>query len=149
LDRLHAQLPFKILGINHIGIAAKSPQDSSVFFESILGLQNLGSEHVKEQQTLTTMFASSHSLTGARLEILEDQSSDAQGPIAKFLEKKGGGIHHIALQVDHIDAAIQHMLSMGVKMIDKTARQGAHKTKLAFVHPSATGGILIEFVEET
>ena len=65
------------------------------------------------------------------------------------MEKKGGGIHHIALQVDNVEEAIARMLEFDVEMIDKTPRGGAHKTKIAFVHPRSTGGILVELVEET
>lgn len=150
---------FKILGINHIGIAPKDPAASHRFFSQILGLADQGEELVKEQRTLTQMFRSSnvdgleHSNSiEPRLELLipADQPTDqTKSPIAVFLEKKGSGIHHIALQVDHVQNAIVWLKSQGVKMIDEVPRPGAHKTSIAFVHPSSTGGVLVELVEES
>lgn len=143
----------KILGINHLGMAAKDPEVARRFFTEILGLPFLGDELVKEQHTMTTMINSAHptdSTTGpqTRLELLRPEPSD-QGPIAAFLGKKGGGIHHIAFTVASIEDTLAFLKEKGVKMIDTEPRQGAHKTRIAFVHPHATGGFLVEFVEET
>lgn len=139
----------KVLGINHIGIAAKDPQRASWFFKEVLGLPFMGEELVKAQKTNTLMFASSQgdNKVLSRMEILENEQGE-EGPIKKYLDKKGGGIHHIALQVDDVEAAIAHMKSFDIEMIDETPRSGAHQTTIAFVHPRATGGILIELVQE-
>jgi methylmalonyl-CoA/ethylmalonyl-CoA epimerase len=71
-----------------------------------------------------------------------------EGAIGKFLEKKGSGVHHVALAVDDVARAVEHLISLGVKMIDETPRRGAHDTRIAFVHPEATGGLLVELVQE-
>jgi methylmalonyl-CoA/ethylmalonyl-CoA epimerase len=141
----------KILGINHIGLAAADPQKARWFLKEVLGLPFEGEELVITQKTNTVMFATAHenSVKGhSRLEILENPAGE-DGPIAKYLEKKGGGIHHLALTVADIDAAIAHLKKLGVQMIDETPRNGAHHTRIAFVHPKATGGILVELVGES
>lgn len=141
----------KILGINHLGIAAKDPTQAKKFFHEVLGLPHLGDEIVAEQKTNTMMIESVTPETTAgrpgRLEILEPTDNDS--PISKYLEKRGGGIHHIALTVDSIEETIEHLLAHDVQMIDTKPRNGAHKTRIAFVHPRATGGVLVEFVEES
>ena len=138
----------KILGVNHIGIATKRSGDTKNFFEAILNLENKGQEDVLDQKTRTLFFSSSHvSDQIPRLELLEDLAS-GEGPIGKFIDKKGGGIHHIALQVDDVKKAIDELLAQGVQMVDQEPRRGAHQTKVAFVHPKATGGLLVELVEE-
>src|SRR5690606_21975912 len=120
------------------------------FFTQILGVADLGDELVKDQQTLTIMMrsATTDSCLEPRLEILAPESP-GQGPIAKFLDKRGSGIHHIALAVDSVEAAVKHLLSLGVRMIDESPRSGAHGTRIAFVHPESTGGLLVELVEES
>jgi len=143
----------EIIGISHLGIATKNPQATKSFFQDVLCLPFLGEELVEAQKTNTYMFESSmqttsQSAASARLEVLENQLGE-QGPIAKFVEAKGGGIHHLALQVKNIEAAIKHMLSHNIQMIDSTPRDGAHNSRIAFVHPKSTGGILIELVEES
>jgi len=142
-------MEFKVLGINHIGLAPKDPAKLKQFFTVLLGLEDLGSELVSEQKTLTHMFRSAHinSTIEPRLESLQP-SPEGDGPIAQFLAKRGSGVHHIALAVSNVDAAIRHLLSKNIRMIDQQARTGAHKTKIAFVHPESTGGILVELVEE-
>ena len=139
----------KILGINHIGLAVQDSAKARWFLKDVLGLPFEGEELVVSQKTNTVMFATAHTaeLKPSRLEILENQPGQ-QGPIAQFLEKKGGGIHHLALTVASIDAALSHLKSLGVQMIDETPREGAHHTRIAFVHPKATGGILVELVEQ-
>lgn len=137
----------KILGINHIGIAPKDAAKASWFFQTVMGLEHLGDEAVISQKTNTLMFTSgSETTSSARLELLEPMGS---GPIQKFLDTRGSGVHHIALTVDSIDRAIEHMLDHKVEMIDETPRGGAHNTRIAFVHPRATGGFLVELVEQT
>ena len=140
----------KILGVNHIGMAAKDAQQARWFFAEVLGLPFLGDELVKEQKTLTSMFGASGlaEVKTPRLEILQQAEGEDQGPIKAYLEKKGGGIHHIALTVEDIEAALDHLKAHQVKLIDSTPRPGAHKTRIAFVHPHATGGFLVELVQE-
>ena len=143
--------PFKALGINHLGLAPKDVAKARWFFGQVLGLPFFGEELVKTQQTNTIMFGSTSSggpaPDAARLEILENESG-AEGPIAKFLEKKGSGIHHVAISVTDVSAAIAHCIANGVRMIDLSPRPGAHKTSIAFIHPESTGGLLVELVQE-
>ena len=141
---------FSILGINHVGLAPKDPEKCRWFFCDVLGLKSLGEELVKPQKTMTLMIASSQKGGGgeARLESLSPESGTEDSPIAKFLAKKGAGIHHLALSVDNVAAAIAGLVEAGVEMVDAVPRIGAHQTSIAFVHPNSTGGILVELVEE-
>lgn len=138
----------RIMGISHIGIASKDPRKTAEFFDKILSLPLVGEELVLQQKTNTIMFesASGEALSQPRLEVLEPHNNS--GPVQGFIEKKGGGIHHIALQVECVQSAIDHMLKHSIEMVDESPREGAHQTKVAFVHPRATGGVLIELVEE-
>jgi len=141
---------FTVIGVNHLGLAAKDPAKCRWFLKDVLGLQHLGDELVTPQKTMTGMFsAQAMPRFQARLEIVSPQEGTTDGPISKYLEKKGGGIHHVAVTVSDIKAAIDHMKTMGVRMVDEAPRPGAHKTLIAFVHPDSTGGILIELVQET
>ena len=124
----------------------KIPKRPKRFFCDDLGLNFLGEEVVTEQQTNTLMFTAGVN-TDTRLENLIPVNNS--GPIASFLEKKGSGVHHIALQVDDVQAAIAYLLTKNVRMIDNAPRVGAHKTLIAFVHPESTGGVLIELVQES
>lgn len=140
----------KVLGINHLGLAAKDPQKARWFFETVLGLNFLGEQLVKEQKTLTQMLDSQTEVQTAqrpRLEILINEPNEL-GPIAKFIEARGGGIHHLALSVESIQDAIEHMKAHNVEMIDEIPREGAHNTLIAFIHPRSSGGLLIELVEQ-
>ncbi len=148
-----SQQSFRIFGVNHVGLAPKDPVKARWFFCDVLGIKDLGSELVASQQTNTIMLDPVDRSSGKaapryeRLEILEPQAG--QGPIAKFLDKKGYGIHHIALAVSDVAAAIAHCKQHGVKMVDEAPRPGAHHTLIAFVHPESTGGLLVELVQET
>lgn len=158
---------FRIIGINHLGLAPKDPSKARTFFTNVLGLGFLGEELVKEQMTNTVMIDSamtnsaptdSATATSAKiptgrpmLEILENETGPdgpKPGPIAKFLAKKGSGIHHVALQVDNLDAALAYMQANGIQMIDSTPRPGSHNTRIAFIHPESTGGLLVELVQQ-
>jgi methylmalonyl-CoA/ethylmalonyl-CoA epimerase len=140
----------RVKGINHLGLAAKDAVKCRWFLNEVLGLSHLGDELVSAQKTMTSMFASSHmNPVQTRLEIVSPEVGTTDGPISRYLEKKGGGIHHLAVTVENIEIAIEHMRTHGVKMIDETPRSGAHHTKIAFVHPESTGGILIELVQES
>jgi len=132
----------KILRINHLGIAPKAPEQAKKFLGTLLGLQNAGSEVVAEQKVNVTFFQAEKS----RLEILE--ATEPSSPITKFLEDRGGGIQHVALEVDDLRAWLDHLQKEGVQMIDTEPRRGAHNTLIAFVHPRSTGGILVELVQE-
>ena len=132
----------KIIRINHLGIAPKSPGQAKSFLNMILGLENVGEEIVAEQKVHVSFFQAEKS----RLEILE--ATESSSPVAKFVEERGGGIQHVALEVDDLQEWLVFLKSKGVQMIDSEPRAGAHNTQIAFVHPRATGGILIELVQE-
>jgi methylmalonyl-CoA/ethylmalonyl-CoA epimerase len=140
-----------VLGINHLGIAAKDPAKFKWFFGTVLGLDHIGFETVKEQKTVTNMYRSANHppLKEPRLELLEPMNNELESPIAKYLDKKGGGIHHIAFSVVDVLEAISIAKKHSVRMIDEVPRAGAHNTKIAFVHPESTGGVLVEFVQES
>lgn len=144
-----AKAEFKVLGVNHIGLAAKDPEKCRWFLSEALGIKHLGDELVAPQKTLTMMFASANERAAqTRLEIVTPQDGTTDGPISKYLEKKGGGIHHFAVTVSDITAALERMKALGVRMVDESPRPGAHHTLIAFVHPESTGGLLIELVQE-
>lgn len=141
---------FKVLGVNYLGLAAKDPAKCRWFLAEALGLKHLGDELVASQKTLTAMYeAPVMAAAQTRLEIVAPEDGTTDGPISKYLEKKGAGIHHLAVSVNDIDAAIAHMKTLGVRMVDEVPRSGAHHTRIAFVHPESTGGILIELVQES
>lgn len=141
---------FKVLGVNHLGLAAKDPVKCRWFLRDVLGLSHLGDELVVSQKTMTAMFvAGERPIDQTRLEIVSAQDGTTDGPISKYIEKKGGGIHHFAVTVNDINAALERMKAMGVRMVDESPRVGAHHTRIAFVHPESTGGLLIELVEES
>ena len=142
-------LPFDVLGVDHAGLAPKDAAQAHAFFNDILNLPHIGQEFVADQKTDTDIFlASVHSdSTASRLEILSDHSDAGDGPIAKFLDRKGSGIHHLALRVSDVSAALKYLSSKNVRLVDETPRLGAHGTLIGFVHPEATGGILLELVQ--
>ena len=127
--------------ISHIGIAVESIEQWIGFYRDVLGLEYGGSEEVPEQKVKVAFLTIGES----SIELLEPTSDDS--PIAKFLEKRGGGIHHIAMQVDDIEAALARHHEAGARLIDETPRIGAHGMKIAFVHPKASGGVLLELCE--
>jgi methylmalonyl-CoA/ethylmalonyl-CoA epimerase len=138
---------FDVLGINHVGLAPKDPIQAAFFFEKVLELKYEGKETVLEQRTTTEMFlAGRQTKSPPRLEILAP--TDPTSTIAKFLEKKGSGIHHLALAVSNLEMALDHLRKNSIQLIDETPRNGVHNTKIAFVHPNSTGGLLIELVED-
>ena len=127
--------------IDHIGIAVKSVDEASVFYRDILGLELVGTENVPSQKVKVAMFRAGES----RIELLEPTSPDS--PIAVFLEKKGQGIHHIAYGVADVNGAVTELIEKEVKMIDKEPRPGAGGSKIAFVHPKASGRVLTELCQ--
>ena len=132
----------KVEKISHIGIAVDSIQKWIGFYRDILGLEYSGSEEVPEQKVRVAFLAIGES----KIELLEPTSEDS--PIAKFLESRGGGIHHIAIQVDDIEAALARHLEAGARLIDEKPRVGAHNMRIAFIHPKASGGVLMELCQE-
>lgn len=127
--------------INHIGIAVQSLDATLPFYREALGMIFKGEEEVAEQMVKVAMLQVGES----KIELLEP--TDPASPIAKFLEKNGPGIHHIAYEVEDIAAAITHMLAQGARMIDTLPRNGAHGTRIAFVHPKSSSGVLTELCQ--
>ncbi len=128
--------------IEHIGIAVKSLEDSIPFYEKVLGLKCYNIEEVKDQKVKTAFFM----VGQTKIELLE--STDPEGPIGKFIEKKGEGIHHIAFAVKGIEEQLKRMEEQGVTLIDKTPRKGAEGLDIAFLHPKSTLGVLTELCED-
>ncbi len=127
--------------INHIGVAVKSLEESLPFYRDHLGMSFAGIETVDEQKVRVAMLQIGES----KIELLEPTSEDS--PVAKFLEKNGSGIHHIAYEVEDIEAAIAKLTAEGVRMIDQTPRCGAHDTRIAFLHPKSSAGVLTELCQ--
>jgi len=125
--------------IEHIGIAVKSLEESIPFFENLLGTKCYAIEEVKNQRVKTAFFL----IGQTKIELLE--STDPEGPIGKFIEKKGTGIHHIAFAVENTDQALRDAESNGIQLIDEQSRKGAEGLNIGFIHPKSTGGILVEF----
>lgn len=128
--------------INHLGIATKGIDEALKFWEDALGLENVHTEVVEDQKVRVAMLPIGES----RIELLEPTSEDS--PITKFLEKRGGGIHHIAVEVEDIEAALAKLKSEGARLIDEKPRIGAEGCLVAFVHPSSANGVLLELVQE-
>ncbi len=126
--------------IHHIGIAVKSLAEGSQLYRA-LGLEPTAPEEVSEQKVMVTMIDVGES----RVELLE--STDPQGPVGRFLTKKGEGIHHFALQVNNLEEALARLRAQGLDLIDEVPRPGAHGTRVAFVHPRSAQGVLLELVE--
>lgn len=127
--------------INHIGIAVKSLDDSIPFYRDNLGMALAGIEEVAEQRVRVAMLQVGESM----IELLEPTSEDS--PVAKFIEKNGPGIHHIAYEVADIETAIAALLADGARMIDEKPRHGAHDTRIAFIHPKSSNGVLTELCQ--
>jgi len=127
--------------INHLGIATKGIDEALGFWADALGLENVHSEIVEDQKVRVAMLPIGES----RIELLEPTSNDS--PISKFLEKRGAGIHHIAIEVDDIEAALEQLKAKGMRLIDQSPRIGAEGCLVAFVHPSSSNGVLLELVQ--
>lgn len=127
--------------VDHIGIAVKNLDEALKFYTEMLGLDLAGTEVVEEQKVKVAFLPCGDS----EFELLE--STEPDGPIAKFIENKGAGIQHIAVKVDNIEEAIKEMEAKGVRMIDKTPRYGAGGARIAFCHPKSTMGVLLELTE--
>ena len=127
--------------VNHIGIAVTSIAAHRAFYETALGAEYLGEEIVADQKVKVGFFR----VGDVKLELLEP--TDPESTIAKFIEKKGEGLHHVAYTVDSIEARIAELKAGGLRMIDETPRNGAHHTRIAFVHPKSSCGVLTELCE--
>ncbi len=127
--------------IEHIGIAVKNIEESKKYYEEVLGLKCYAVEEVTDQKVKTAFFK----VGQTKIELLE--STDPEGPIGKFIEKKGEGIHHIAFAVNGIEAMLDKAEEKGIRLIDKEPRKGAEGMNIAFLHPKSTGGVLTEFCE--
>lgn len=128
--------------INHIGIAVHDIAEATRFYTEHLGLEVGGIEEVPDQKVKVAFLP----IGEVRLELVQPTSPES--PVAKFLEKNGQGVHHIAYQVKDTGAEVQRMLEGGVRMVDQQPRNGAHNTLIAFVHPKSSGGVLTELVQE-
>ncbi|MCX6083804.1 MAG: methylmalonyl-CoA epimerase [Caldiserica bacterium] len=127
--------------IDHIGIAVSNLQESLSFWETSLGIELHGIEEVAEQNVRTAFLP----VGGTEIELLEPTSADSS--VARFIEKRGEGLHHIAIRVDDIEAALAELKAKGIQLIDETPRNGAGGARIAFVHPKATHGVLLELCE--
>ncbi len=131
----------KVLKIDHLGIAVNSIDEARKLFEDTLCLEFEGTETVAEQKVTTAFFP----VGDSEVELLESTAPD--GPIAKYLEKRGEGIQHIAFRVENLEEALAELKQKGIRLIDETPRMGAGGAKIAFLHPKSTHGVLIELSE--
>ncbi|MBP8791199.1 MAG: methylmalonyl-CoA epimerase [Breznakibacter sp.] len=127
--------------IEHIGIAVKSLEQAIPFYEKVFGLECYAVEEVTDQRVKTAFFK----VGQTKIELLE--STDPEGPIGKFIEKKGEGIHHLAFAVEGLAGKLELAAEMGVQLIDKTPRKGAEGLNIGFLHPKSTFGVLTELCE--
>jgi methylmalonyl-CoA/ethylmalonyl-CoA epimerase len=125
--------------IEHIGIAVANLEEAKAYYEKVLGLECYSVEEVTDQKVKTAFFM----VGQTKLELLE--STDPEGPIGKFLEKKGPGIHHLAFAFEDVNDALKDAESKGIALIDKTSRKGAEGLNIGFLHPKSTFGVLTEF----
>ena len=133
---------FKILGIEHVAIAVSSLKEPSKVFGDILGIDNTSTEEVVDQKVVTDIFDTGR----GKVELLEATSDDS--PISNFLEKRGNGVHHIAFLVDDLEIALKDLAESGIDLIDKSPRIGAEGMLIAFLHPTSTGGVLVELCQK-
>jgi methylmalonyl-CoA/ethylmalonyl-CoA epimerase len=128
--------------IEHIGIAVKNLKEAIAYYENVLGLSCYAVEEVADQKVTTAFFK----VGETKIELLE--STDPEGPIGKFLEKKGEGVHHIAFCVEDLAGKLNLAAERGIQLIDKTPRKGAEGLNIGFLHPKSTYGVLTELCED-
>lgn len=133
----------KIIGIEHIGIAVKNIREASSFWEHVLQIGHSTTEDVDDQGVITDIYDTGQ----GKVELLQAKYPDS--PVAKFLDRRGPGIHHICLQVEDIDEAIQELKSEGIQLIGNGASIGAEGYRVVFIHPGSAGGVLVELAEKT
>lgn len=131
-----------ITHIEHIGIAVKNLDEQIKYYEEVLGLKCYNIEEVADQKVKTAFFMCGQT----KIELLE--STDPEGPIGKYVEKRGEGIHHIAYATNNVSEALQHAGNKGIKLIDEEPRKGAEGLNIGFLHPKATHGVLTELCED-
>lgn len=129
--------------IEHIGIAVKNLNAAIKYYEEVLGLKCYAVEEVKDQKVKTAFFK----IGQTKIELLE--STDPEGPVAKFIEKKGEGIHHLAFAAENLPLALIELKDKGINLIDESPRKGAEGLDIAFIHPKSTYGVLTELCEKT
>lgn len=132
----------KRITLSHIAVAVKSISESLKFWQDVLGLSLLAIEEVPEQKVKVAMLG----IENTHIELLEPLNPEST--VAKFIEKRGEGLHHIAFEVENIEEVLEKLKESGVKLIDEKPRKGAMGKKIAFIHPQSTGGVLIELTEE-
>ena len=128
----------ELTNIEHIGIAVKNLDESIKFYEKVFGLKCYAVEEVKDQKVKTAFFK----IGETKIELLESTAPD--GPISKFIEKKGEGIHHIAFKTKDINSSLKELEEKNIRLIDEHPRKGAEGLNIAFLHPKAANGVLIE-----
>lgn len=131
----------KVKHIDHIGIAVKDIASAGRFYSDILGLEIQGIEHVAEQKVNVAFIP----ITDSEVELLE--STETDGPVARYIDARGEGVQHIAFCVENIEEALEELKAKGVRMIDQQPRHGAGGARIAFIHPKETNGVLIEICE--
>jgi len=131
----------KVLKLDHVGIAVENLEASLAVYEGILGMKLHGTEEVVEQKVRTAFLP----LGETEVELLE--STDPEGPIGKFIAAKGQGVQHLAFRVENLEAALEELKAKGVRLIDEKPRYGAGGARIAFIHPKATNGVLVELCE--
>ncbi len=132
----------KILGIEHIGIAVESLDNNSPFWKHILHLTPQGTETINEQGVITDIYNTGN----AKIELLE--AMNAESSIAKYLEKRGQGMHHVCFEVDNITEAIKELKENNIQVLSEVPSKGAEGFKVVFIHPKSTGGVLVELAEK-
>jgi methylmalonyl-CoA epimerase len=139
---VHPALEPLLLGLHHVAIVVPSLAEARKTYVDVLGMTAGEPEHVADQKVnVLVCFAGEQ-----RIELVEPAASDS--PVSAFLAKRGGGLHHLAYRVESVERALEVLKAAGLRLIDQAARPGAHGTRIAFVHPAATGGVLTELVEE-
>jgi len=133
----------KAIKIDHLGIAVKDVAEAESLFRDVLGLKLSRAETIEDQKVSTAIF----SLGDIGVELMESTSPD--GPVARFIEKRGEGIQHLAIQVDNLEKAIEELKEKGIRLIDEQPRTGASGSRIAFLHPKSTFGVLIELMERS
>jgi len=131
----------KIKHIDHIGLAVKSVEQAGKFYSDVLGLKIKGMETIADQKVNVAFIP----ITDSEVELLE--STEPDGPVAKFIESRGEGIHHIAFRVENLEKALEELKAKGVRLIDQQPRKGAGGARIAFIHPKETNGVLVEICE--
>jgi methylmalonyl-CoA epimerase len=129
--------------IDHLGIAVRSIADSLQFYQRALGLEPAGGEEVPDQGVTVALLT----VGDSRIELLEPVGQDT--PVGRFIEKRGEGLHHICYEVDDLEAKLQEVRSLGLRVLDGYPRRGAEGKLVAFLHPSSANGVLVELVQIT